>query len=33
VESGAMEKAVKALHQTFGLSRQAEAAEVTSKTA
>jgi aspartate kinase len=30
VESSSMEKAVKALHQTFGLSRQAEGAEVTS---
>ncbi len=30
VESSSMEKAVKALHQTFGLSRQGEGAEVTS---
>ena len=30
VESSFMEKAVKALHQTFGLSRQGEGAEVTS---
>jgi bifunctional aspartokinase / homoserine dehydrogenase 1 len=33
VESSGMEKAVRALHQEFGLSRQPEAAEVTSKTA
>jgi bifunctional aspartokinase / homoserine dehydrogenase 1 len=33
VESGAMERAVKALHQTFGLSRQGEGAEVASKMA
>jgi bifunctional aspartokinase / homoserine dehydrogenase 1 len=33
VESPSMEKAVKALHQSFGLSRLAEAAEVGSKLA
>ena len=33
VESGAMERAVKALHNTFGLSRQTETSEVASKTA
>jgi aspartate kinase len=33
VESGAMEKAVQALHKTFSLSRQTEGAEVASKTA
>jgi aspartate kinase len=33
VESSAMEKSVKALHQTFGLSRQGEGAEVASKMA
>ena len=33
VESSAMEKAVKALHNTFGLSRQAEGSEVASKLA
>jgi aspartate kinase len=31
VESGTMERAVKALHQTFGLSRHGEGAEVASK--
>jgi bifunctional aspartokinase / homoserine dehydrogenase 1 len=33
VDSGSMEKAVKSLHQTFGLSRQGEGAEVASRTA
>jgi aspartate kinase len=33
VDSASMEKAVKALHQTFGLNRQVESAEVESRTA
>src|SRR5712671_6680567 len=33
VDSSAMEKAVKVLHQTFGLSRQGESAEVASEIA
>jgi aspartokinase/homoserine dehydrogenase 1 len=32
VEAGSMERAVKALHQTFGLNRQVEGAEVESRT-
>ena len=33
VQAGAMERAVKALHKTFGLSRQAESSEVASQAA
>ena len=31
VDTGAMERAVKAIHQVFGLGRQAEVAEIASK--